>query len=164
VPLAVTQAGSAASACRVARDKAAQTVRVMAGLPMAPRTQGGGIVRSRTSGRLQRRRHHVTGQRGVAAAQQLRMAPSGDSDQAARPARRARPRPTQPGCGYWSARSRPGPRQTRPGRRPRPRPSRPGSRAPPGTRSGQPSKPGRGSGHGMNDGLLRTQGALAPGG
>jgi len=40
VPLAVTQAGSAASACRVVRDKAAQTVRVMAGLPMAPRTQG----------------------------------------------------------------------------------------------------------------------------
>jgi len=40
VPLAVTQAGSAASACRVARDKAAQTVRMMAGLPMAPRTQG----------------------------------------------------------------------------------------------------------------------------
>jgi hypothetical protein len=45
-----------------------------------------------------------------------------------------------------------------------PRPSRPGRRAPPATRSGQPGKPGGGHGHGMNDGLRRTQRALAPGG
>ena len=45
-----------------------------------------------------------------------------------------------------------------------PRPSRPGRRAPPATRSGQPGKPGGGHGHGMNDGLQRTQRALAPGG
>ncbi len=43
-----------------------------------------------------------------------------------------------------------------------PRPSRPGRRAPPATRSGQPSKPG--GGHGMNDGLRRTQRTLVPGG
>jgi hypothetical protein len=148
-----------------ARDKAAQTVQVMARLPVAPRTRAR-LVRRGTSGRLQchRLRHHVTAQREVAAAQQLRTAPSGDSHQATRPARRARPQPAQPGCGYWSARSRPGPRQTRPGRRPRPRPSRPGRRAPPATRSGQPGKPGGGSGHGMNDGLRGTHGALAPGG
>ena len=53
-----------------------------------------------------------------------------------RPAYCARPRPAQPGCAYWSARSRPGPRRTRPGRRPPPRRSRPGRRAPPATRSG----------------------------
>ena len=45
-----------------------------------------------------------------------------------------------------------------------PRPSRPGRRAPPATRSGQPGKPGGGHGHGMNDGLRRTQRTLAPGG
>ena len=45
-----------------------------------------------------------------------------------------------------------------------PRPSRPGRRAPPATRSGQPGKPGCGHGHGMNDGLRRTQRTLAPGG
>jgi hypothetical protein len=44
------------------------------------------------------------------------------------------------------------------------RPSRPGRRAPPATRSGQPGKPGGSRGHGMNDGLRGTQGALAPGG
>ena len=45
-----------------------------------------------------------------------------------------------------------------------PRPSRPGRRAPPATRSGQPGKPGGGHGHGMNDGLRRTQRTVAPGG
>ena len=45
-----------------------------------------------------------------------------------------------------------------------PRPSRPGRRAPPATRSGQPGKPGGGHGHGMNDGLRRTQRTVARGG
>ena len=78
MPLAVTQAGSAASACRVARDKAAQTLRVMARLPVALQTRAR-LVRSGASGRVQRRRlrHHVTAQHGVAVAQQLRTAPSG---------------------------------------------------------------------------------------
>ena len=60
--------------------------------------------------RLQRRRlrPHVTAQRGVAAAQQLRTAPSGDSDQAARPAWRARPRPAQPDFGSTQGALAPG--------------------------------------------------------